>query len=146
MDMKLKAAIVTLSIAWAAGVLTNHSVLTAQGKSQWDGVYTAEQAKRGGAVFSKECASCHGEMLEGMGEAPSLVGGEFASAWNELTLFDLFERMRKSMPKETPGSLSGAQYADIVAFILSRNEAPAGKTALAATPEALKGVVYKMSK
>jgi hypothetical protein len=63
-----------------------------------------------------------------------------------LTINDLFERIRKSMPKETPGSLTRPQYADVIAYILSRNDAPAGKTELPNTPEGLKEIVYKMTK
>ena len=143
--MRVKAAIVAVAMA-SAGMVASHTILAAQGKSQWDGVYTAAQAKRGGAVFTKECQECHGEQLEGKGEAPSLAGGEFAAAWNELTINDLFERVRKSMPKETPGSLTRPQYADVIAYILSRNDAPAGKTELPNTTEGLKEIVYKMTK
>ena len=144
--MRVKAAIVTLAMAWAAGVVASHGTVAAQEKTQWDGVYTDAQAKRGAAVYAKECQECHGELLEGKGEAPSLAGGEFAAAWNELSLNDLFERVRKSMPKETPGSLTRPQYADAIAFILSKNDAPSGKTELPNTADGLKGIIYKMTK
>jgi mono/diheme cytochrome c family protein len=146
--MTFKAAAVGLGIALASGAYAARgpAVAAAQGKTQWDGVYTAAQAKRGSAVYFKVCAECHGEELEGKGEAPSLVGGEFGGAWHELTLNDLFERMRKSMPKETPGSLPRPQYADVLAFILQKNEAPAGNTELPADNAALSGIMYKMTK
>ena len=50
--------------------------------------------------------------------APGLTGGEFTSNWNDLSLGDLFERMRISMPQNAPGSLSRQQNADILAFVL----------------------------
>jgi mono/diheme cytochrome c family protein len=143
--MRVKAAIVVVATAWAAGIVASHAAL-AQVKSQWDGVYTDAQAKRGAAVYGKECQECHGELLEGKGEAPSLAGSEFAAAWNELTINDLFERIRKSMPKETPGSLTRPQYADVIAFVLSRNDAPSGKAELPDTADGLKGIIYKMTK
>jgi len=34
-------------------------------RSVWDGVYTAEQAKRGEALYANNCASCHGSALGG---------------------------------------------------------------------------------
>jgi cytochrome c len=33
--------------------------------SVWGGVYTPDQAKRGEALYKQECASCHGDALEG---------------------------------------------------------------------------------
>ena len=56
--------------------------------------------------------------------APGLIGGEFTANWNDLTLGDLFERMRTSMPQNNPGSLSRQQNADILAFILRKASCP----------------------
>ena len=36
-----------------------------QSTTVWDGVYTAEQAKRGAALYADNCASCHGLALGG---------------------------------------------------------------------------------
>ncbi len=65
----------------------------AETRSVWDGVYTEEQAKRGEAVYRKECATCHGDILTGGESAPPLTGGAFQANWNGLTLGDLFDRM-----------------------------------------------------
>ena len=99
----------------ATGVNTT---LLAQQKTQWDGVYTEDQAKRGQPLYSEKCSSCHGPDMNGGEMAPSLSGGEFQANWNDLTLGDLFERMRISMPQNNPGSLSRQQNADILAAIL----------------------------
>ena len=77
-------------------------------KSIWDGVYTDAQATRGKALYSESCASCHGGELTGGEMAPPLAGGEFMAGWDGLTIGDLFERVRISMPQNAPGSLSGA--------------------------------------
>ena len=37
----------------------------AQGASTSAGVYTAEQAKRGAALYKEQCLACHGEDLKG---------------------------------------------------------------------------------
>ena len=58
--------------------------------------------------------------------APRLAGGEFISGWDGLTVGDLFERIRISMPQNAPGSLSGQQNADILAFMFSVNKFPTG--------------------
>jgi mono/diheme cytochrome c family protein len=135
-----------LLVTTLAGASTWGSAAAAQGKSQWDGVFTDEQAKRGNAVYTKECASCHGDALEGMGEAPSLSGGEFAAAWNDLTLNQLFDRIQKTMPQSAPGSLSREQYAEVIAHILQKNGAPAGKTELPSNMTGLGEITYKMNK
>src|SRR5690348_1073979 len=67
-----------------------------ESQSVWDGVYTEEQARRGEDVYQKNCSTCHGDRLNGTGEAPALSGGRFLANWNGLTLGDLFERIRKT--------------------------------------------------
>ena len=56
--------------------------------------------------------------------APPLAGGEFMAGWDGLTIGDLFERVRISMPQNAPGSLSGQQNADILAFMFSVEQVP----------------------
>jgi len=114
--------------------------------SVWDGVYTEEQSKRGQALYTKECAACHGTELSGGEEAPPLSGGTFMSNWSGLTLGQLFERIRVSMPQGSPGSLSRQQNADILAYILGFNQFPAGKTELQKDTELLKQIRFEAQK
>ena len=115
-------------------------------RSVWDGVYTAEQAKRGEALYASNCASCHGSALGGGESAPPLSGGEFFSNWNGLTLGDLFDRIRVSMPADRPGKLSREQNADVLAFMLSVNQFPSGKTELEHQSEVLKQIRFESEK
>ena len=94
------------------------TVYAQQSASVWDGVYTQEQANRGKTLYSKECASCHGQALDGSGQAPPLTGADFKGNWNGQTVDDLFEKMQTSMPADQPGKLSREQNADILAFLL----------------------------
>jgi len=91
-----------------------------------DGIYSREQAGRGQTLYRQECASCHGEKLEGRGQAPSLTGREFVMDWNGMTVGDLFDKMQTSMPADKPGQLSREQNATILAYILSANQFPSG--------------------
>lgn len=116
--------------------------ISAQEKSQWDGVYSEEQAKRGEALYTQQCSSCHGPDLGGGEMAPGLVGGDFSANWNDLTLGQLFDRMRVSMPQNNPGSLSRQQNADILAFVLNKGSAPAGTTELPTQSEVLNTIKY----
>ena len=111
-----------------------------KGTTVWDGVYTAEQAKRGEAFYANSCASCHGLALNGGESAPPLTGGEFMSNWSGLTLGDLFDRIRVSMPADRPGTLTREQTANLVAHILNVGQFPAGKAELSTRTENLKQI------
>jgi quinoprotein glucose dehydrogenase len=115
-------------------------------KSVWDGVYTEEQANRGKQGYADQCASCHGPELTGGEMAPALAGGDFMAGWDGLTVGDLFERIRISMPQNSPGSLSGQQNADILAFVLASNKFPAGTAELAKDAMMLKDIKIEAKK
>jgi S-disulfanyl-L-cysteine oxidoreductase SoxD len=104
--------------------------LAAGARSVWDGVYTKAQASRGQGVYVEECLQCHGETLGGGEGGPPLAGKEFLEKWNGRTVGNLFAVIRKSMPSDDPGNLSMRQYSDLVAYILSVNEFPAGQKEL----------------
>ena len=78
--------------------------------------------------------------------APPLTGPVFAATWNGVTLGDLIERMRVTMPQNRPGSLSRQQNADLLAFILSVGRLPAGKTELARQTEILSQIRFLATK
>jgi S-disulfanyl-L-cysteine oxidoreductase SoxD len=119
---------------------------TAESQSVWDGVYTEEQAKRGEALYQKDCSTCHGDRLNGTGEAPALSGGSFLSNWNGLTVGDLFERIRKTMPQDKPGRVTRQEKADVLAYILSFNKFPSGKSELRHQAEWLKQIQFEESR
>src|SRR6185436_13684175 len=105
--MRLIAVTVTCLGLIASGVIGARAAVHGQTlQSQWDRVYSLPQAKRGEALYQQHCAACHAGDLTGGEIAPALTGGDFASTWNELTLGDLFERIRVSMPQGDPMSLS----------------------------------------
>jgi mono/diheme cytochrome c family protein len=125
--------IALLSI-WAAGV-------AAQGeRSVKEGVYSEEQATRGEVVYAETCANCHGERLEGIDMSPALVGGTFSSNWNTLTLGDLFDRIRTTMPMDRPGTITPQQNADVIAYMLKANQYPVGRSELPNTVTPLKTI------
>lgn len=115
-------------------------------RSVWDGVYTEEQAGRGQGLYNQHCASCHADTLMGGEMSPPLTGGDFLSNWSGLTLGDLFERIRTTMPQTKPGKLSREVNADITAYILSFNKFPAGKTELPHSAEFLKDIRIETEK
>ena len=117
-----------------------------QAKTTQDGVYTAAQAKRGDTLYSASCSSCHAADLSGSGQASPLAGKEFNAAWDGVPLSDLFERIRATMPADAPGTLTPAEVADVIAFILSKSELPPGQTDLTADPADLKAITFMVQK
>lgn len=130
----MRVATIVLFLIWVVAV--HGSTAT----SVRHGVYTDEQAKRGEAVYAQECASCHGPTLGGVEMAPALAGETFLANWSGLSVADLVERIRLSMPPDNPGRLSRAQNLDVVAYMLKVGKYPAGKSELPAEAEPLKQI------
>src|SRR5580704_16920511 len=78
--------------------------------SVWDGIYTSAQAARGSGEFSAHCAGCHGAALDGTGEAPALAGAQFLSDFDGLSVGELYDRIRTSMPQFSPSSSSPTPF------------------------------------
>jgi mono/diheme cytochrome c family protein len=135
------AALLVLASGCAAGAprqgLATSAVADGAGRAIRDGVYTEEQGRRGEAFFLATCASCHKPELTGSQIVPALVGDAFLERWSRKTAGDLFEKVRSMPPVPIPVRPTAREYADIVAFILSRNSIPAGQQELAADFEAL---------
>jgi len=70
---------------------------------------------RGQATFEEECSHCH---------VPVEMHERLNSRWLGRPARELYELIRTTMPAETPGSLSNAQYMDLAAFLM-RNAAVA---------------------
>jgi quinoprotein glucose dehydrogenase len=132
-------------MVWLAAVVTDPRA-GAQQKTVWDGVYSEDQATRGQAAYETDCSSCHQADFAGDGFAPSLAGPEFASAWNDLTVGDLYDRIRQSMPPSDPSGVPPATKVDIVAYLLKGNKMPAGSEELPKEVEGLKQIKYLANK
>jgi mono/diheme cytochrome c family protein len=105
--------------------------------SVWDSVFTLAQAGRGETTYRSTCASCHGDSLAGINDAPPLAGPAFHKTWDGNALSSLFNRMSNDMPSDNPGTLTNPQVGELVAFVLKYNGYPAGKVELPAAAESL---------
>jgi mono/diheme cytochrome c family protein len=123
------------AVALAATMVA--SVLKAQDSdtivSVWDGVYTAAQAERGKATFDVSCSRCHNSDLSGSDRGPTLVGDKFLASWLDGNLEALFSFIRDQMPQGSANIVNDAGKADVLAYILQRNNYPTGKSEL--TPD-----------
>ncbi|MDQ8165801.1 MAG: cytochrome c [Gemmatimonadota bacterium] len=93
------------------------------------GVYTAAQATRGQEIHGASCLSCH-KPIETIGER----------FWNTIVgrpVAEFFSYLQTTMPQDNPGSLSGEDYAAVIAYIFSLNDLPLGETPLSADSVAL---------
>jgi cytochrome c len=118
-----------------------------EGESAAPAANFREQAERGAVVYGKRCASCHGDAGQGGAHAPPVVGAGAlpleppASAKFRksrfVTVADVAEFVTKNMPPNAPGSLSGEDYINTLAFDLKANGVDLGDKkldgALAAT-------------
>jgi mono/diheme cytochrome c family protein len=121
---------VAMAIGWFA------QAARAQGTEPriWSGVYSATQADRGKTVFQSTCTTCHNFDLQGnTGRGPALVGDQFMANWETESVSSLFSRLKTTMPRNNPGSLTEDVYIDLLAYILQANAYPAGSEPLKAT-------------
>jgi quinoprotein glucose dehydrogenase len=114
-------------------------------RSVWEGAYTDDQARRGEAQYARNCESCHGADLSGnpVQEVPSLVYDAFLTQWNNRPVKDLFETVKRSMPRDNPGGLNARAYIDVIAYILQANKIPSGTRELSLNPESLAQIVIE---
>ncbi len=96
-------------------------------KNVRDGVFTADQALRGKSGYDGVCARCHGAPLTGSeGNGPTLKGAAFLAHWDKDTLGSLYVKIRDTMPRDTPGTLTDEVKLDILTYVLQQNGYTAG--------------------
>jgi len=97
-------------------------------KTVWNGVYTEAQAAQGRVLYEESCSRCHGPDLAGR-VGGSLKEDTFFRDWSGKTLGAYYEKIKTSMPRGAPSSLSDSTYLNIVTYILQVNGLPASSTA-----------------
>jgi mono/diheme cytochrome c family protein len=113
----------------------------AMSRSVKEGVYTTAQADSGKTAYDQKCASCHGNMTSATPDmAPLLNDFTFQETWKDRSVGQFFERIRRTMPQNEPGSLSLQATAEIVAYILSANKMPSGSVELSSDAESLREI------
>jgi len=148
--MKLRIAFLVLATVWTSALtqssLGAQAAAAPSARTVADGVYTDAQAERGLASYKSACLECHGADLTGDGFAPALAGPEFLGNWTDLSVGDLFERIRISMPPSGPAGIKPEDKIDIVSYMLKYNKFPAGTTELEAKLEGLKQIKIEQKK
>lgn len=119
--LRLRAAFCVL----VSGVALSSGARAAD-ESGW---YTQDQATRGHQLFNNFCAQCHRPDLTGAA-GPALVGDAFLKKWGNKPLSELFTFEHANMPATNPGSLPEDTVWTITAYILQKNDFPAGPVVL----------------
>jgi S-disulfanyl-L-cysteine oxidoreductase SoxD len=118
---RLRTALCTLILGMALS-----SGVSAADDTGW---YTQEQATRGHQLFNNFCAQCHRPDLTGAA-GPALIGDAFLKKWSNKPLDELFTFEHTNMPATNPGSLPDDTVWAITAYILQKNDFPAGPVIL----------------
>ena len=104
----------------SAASSTGTTAVTSVTKTPADGVFTAEQADAGQAVYDNSCKNCHDKRFY----------RDALRNWNGQPLLYLWESVLSSMPADNPGSLALDDYTNVLAYILSEQGFPPGDTPL----------------
>lgn len=96
------------------------------------GFFSAEQAERGRVSYRQACSECHA--------LSEFRGADFEWTWRRQTAWNLYSEISANMPEDRPGELGAETYADIVAYLLSRNRYQIGSADLPPTEEALAAI------
>jgi hypothetical protein len=119
----------TLFLGSLLGIALSSAGQAGQVRSITERVYSANQAMRGQEIYKAQCAECHGNAMQG-DSGPPLVGDSFLANWSGRPLTALVDKIQKTMPFNSPGSLSRQQSIDLTANILQNDKFAAGEVDL----------------
>jgi mono/diheme cytochrome c family protein len=101
-------------------------VALAQTASPPPAPFTQAEVTAGHGVYAGYCVTCHGEGLEGGGDAPPLGGAFFNGDWSKYDISRLYAFVANAMPQGLEGELKPQEYSDVIAFLLAANGAKPG--------------------
>ena len=145
----------THRVMWVAVAFVGAAALTAFARrapvveathTVWDSVFTTTQASHGDSLYKATCVKCHGATLAGGDDGSPLVGPVFLGNWRDLTLDQLFDKIRTTMPPDNPKSIATRDVADLVAYLLTQNQFPAGAKTLTDSVDQLKDIKITTSR
>src|SRR4029077_15003275 len=108
--------ITNLSAPAASSTAVSADAAPVAARLNWDGVYSEEQAARGKQVYTRACAVCHLDTLQGDSVSPPLSGPSFFARFPDFTALEMVTAIRGSMPQNAPDSLGDQAYVDLVSY------------------------------
>ena len=97
--------------------------------------YSESQAQTGLEIYVQNCAVCHLSDLTGSFEAPSLNDISFRENWGNRSVLEFFDLLRRTMPPQSPNSLTDDQYEAVIAYLLRENSVQASQENLIVSTE-----------
>lgn len=110
------------------------------------GVYTKAQADGAKEQFDKICGDCHAFTVAAKKKPKDLPLGDepFFESWTGRPLSEMITLIALTMPNDGSATLTDAEAADLVAYILQQNGYPAGPKPL--TTESASAVIERPRK
>src|SRR5580692_11501008 len=105
-----------------------------------EALFTSAQAVAGKTAYERNCANCHGASVDDGTAAPPLRGAAFLGKYAGKPAAELFTYVSTKMPPGGPGSLGGAEYARIIAYVLQQNGFATGRKEFSSDAAALASV------
>ena len=95
--------------------------------SIFDGVFNADQVRRGRFAYNDHCAMCHGDdLISADGYSPDLIGTSFEARFIGKSVEERRDVIHTTMPQGRGGTLEDQMVLDMIAYILSVNDYPQG--------------------
>ena len=126
---RFRSAVAALFLIWIPQLAIAQTAAPARDSAA---AAAARQLDIGEQWFRSACLSCHA--------AGVLANPDFRLKWAGRTAYDLFERIRSTMPGNSPGSLTQGTYASIVAYLLKLNGMPGGVRRISSDSAALASI------
>src|SRR5690348_1814457 len=98
----------TVALSLAVALTASATLAQPDGIAPLDGLFSADQAVRGGRVFSAQCAGCH---------TPAQATALFLERSAGQTLADYHQKLSGLMPPQSEQRPSAAQFLDIIAYL-----------------------------
>ena len=95
----------------------------------------ARQLDIGEKWFRSACITCHA--------IGAVNNPDFRLKWSGKNAYEFFERIRSTMPGNSPGSLTQGTYASIVAYLLKLNGMPPGVRTISSDSTALAAILLR---
>jgi cytochrome c5 len=119
-------------LTWAAALGLSGAAGAVVQKTTNDGVYTRAQADGARALYEKVCLDCHPFTVAEKKKPKDIPLGEepFFEEWEGRTVRELISIIALTMPNDGSAVVTDEEAADLVAYILQRNQYPPGSTPL----------------
>lgn len=121
MLMMKAGTLLTLS---AAAVVLAGTTLVPAAVAQDAGWFTSEQVERGGSLYDRRCATCHGREK-----------ADNFSDWDDTADSLIQMIIGFGMPADRPGGIPAQEYVDIVAYVFNLGGLKTGEEVLAGDPK-----------